>query len=211
MVTVYTRSRSEQLYSMMKEFIPAGVVCKRITGLNEYLDARRFIEEVIFDCDDYAAIIDEDCFVFDFNGVFAIEALMREHYYTHAGIPDDGAIPHRHFHWTTLNPFFNVLDCAGLKARRVFDKIDKPDFVNISFEEPFADLYIHLYKIGKPLWLQCTTEDDGITTGVRDNNGNCFAFHTWYAREFENEIHNKRILDVYERAKQLRVYSSLPR
>lgn len=205
-MTVYTRSINFELYEKMKEFIPADVTLARWTGYNDYRDALRFIQDVIADCPDFAVILDEDCFIHDFSKITGIINHMIEKEFTHAGIPDRGAVAHRTIRWTTLNPFFNILDCKALRFLGALDKIDKPGYIDAVAPEfeIFDDFYMHLYKVGTPLFLKGATRSDGITTHVMDHEGNFFALHSWYSREFNNPgPHRDRILKVYQDAKDL--------
>jgi len=202
MITVYTRSINDELYAMMRSTIPPEVECIKLTGYNGWEDALRFIKDVIERCPDFAVIVDEDMFFHDWDKVQGMVNHMIEHGYTHAGIPDRGVIPHRTLNWTTLNPAFNILNCDALRKLGALNPIDKPDFITVPEFEIFADLYTHLYKIGKPLFLRASTLSDAITTHVMDHLGNYIGLHTWYSREYNNG-HKDRIKGIFDYAKSL--------
>lgn len=188
---------------MMRSLIPDDVVCLKKTGYDRWEDALNFITDTIRDCEGYAVIMDEDMFIYNWQGVLNIANHMIEHGYTHAGIPDRGVIPHRTLQWTTLNPFFNVLNCPELRRLGALDSIDKPSFVAAPLFEIFDDFYIHLYKIGRPLFLNAGVHKDNITTQVMDHTGKPFALHTWYSREFNKKPHRKRIFAVFNETRSL--------
>jgi hypothetical protein len=201
--TIYTRSYHSDLFTMMCEFIPDGVEVERLTGYNDWQDADRFLRDVIKECNHYAVILDEDCFLYRFDAIPQMIAHMAAHGYTHAGMPDRGVSPHRTLQWTTLNPFFNIIDCPAIRMRGGLDKIDKPDFLACNTFEIFDDLYLQMWKVGKPLYLNAATTSDNLTTHLRDHNNQYFALHTWMSREWKNG-HRERILSVYNTAKEWR-------
>lgn len=199
-MTIYTRSYNSELFSMMKEFIPEGIIIRRMEGYNNWEDALRFIVDVIKDCDDMAVIMDEDFFPYHFAAIPPMIAHMKLHGYTHAGMSDRGVSPHRTLQWTTLNPFFNILDCTVLREAGALDVINKPPIDCPTFEI-FDDLYLQMWKVGKPLYLGAATTSDGITTHLKDHNGEYFALHSWQSREWQHG-EKKRIMEVYQIAKE---------
>lgn len=204
MIEVFTRSFNDQLFAMMREFIPADVPVHQMKDYNRWEHALTFIEDVVVKGSlesSWAVIVDEDCFIHDWDAVVRMVNHMIEHEYTHAGMPDRGAVPHRTNRWTTLNPFFNVLNCASLMP--ALKKINAPSFNEVPEFEIFDNLYLQMWKVGNPLYLKAATRSDGITTHLMDHEDNFFALHSWYSREWTNG-HRQRILDVYNDAKQYR-------
>lgn len=201
MITVYTRSFHADLYSMMLEFVPEGVKTERMTNYDDWTDALSFIKDVINKCDGYAVILDEDCFTYNFGRVLDIVSHMEEHGYTHAGMPDRGVSPHRTLMWTTLNPFFNVINCPAIRKCGGLDTIDKPHFMNAPTFEIFDDLYLQMWKVGKPLYLNAATTSDGLTTHLMDHKNNFFALHAWMSRDWKRG-QRERIMNVYKTAKE---------
>lgn len=199
-MTIYTRSYNSELYQMMKDFIPDGVELKKMEGYNDWEDALRFIVDVIKDCQGYAVIMDEDCFTYRFSAIQDMIYHMDEHGYTHAGMPDRGVSPHRTLQWTTLNPFFNIINCPKIRELGGLNPIDNPPFDKCKSFEIFDNLYLQMWKVGKPLYLDAATTSDGLTTHLMDHTGNYFALHSWMSREW---VHGekKRILAVYDNAK----------
>jgi len=201
MMQIFTRSYNSELFSMMKEFIPDHIEVNQMKGYNNWQDALLFIEDVIKTAPKYAVIIDEDCFVYNFKAIEEIIYHMEEHGFTHAGMPDRGVCDHRTLQWTTLNPFFNIINCEKIRDLGGLDKIDKPNFMNVDMFEIFDDLYLQMWKIGKPLYLNAESALDKYTTHLKDHTGNFFAIHTWLSREWKNG-ERSRILNVYNYAKQ---------
>lgn len=203
MIEVFTRSFNDQLFAMMREFIPADVPVHQMKDYNRWEDALTFIEDVIRKAKGFAVIVDEDCFIHDWDAVVRMVNYMIEHSYTHAGMPDRGAVPHRTNRWTTLNPFFNIIYGEYFVDNIGDDNIIKPSFNEVPEFEIFDNLYLQLWKYGNPLYLKAATRSDGITTHLMDHEDNFFALHSWYSREWTNG-HRQRILDVYNDAKQYR-------
>lgn len=199
MIEVFTRSINDELFRMMRMFIPEEVAVHQIKGMDRWEDALTFIEHVILNGDGYAVIVDEDCFIHDWDAVVRLVNHMAAEGYTHAGMPDRGAVPHRTNRWTTLNPFFNVLDTAALRDKKALSEADRPVFNEVPEFEIFDNLYLQMWKVGKPLFLRAATRSDAITTHLMDHEGNFFALHSWYSREWTNG-HKDRIKSVYQDA-----------
>lgn len=200
-MTIYTRSYNAELFGMMKEFIPEGVEVNQMKGYDSWEDALRFIVDVIKDCDGWAVIMDEDCFAYRFDAIPEMIEYMKANRFTHAGMPDRGVSPHRTLQWTTLNPFFNIINCPAIRELGGLNNIDKPPFMTCPTFEIFDDLYLQMWKVGKPLYLNAATTSDGYTTHLQDHNGMYFALHSWLSREW---VHGEktRIMNVYKTAKE---------
>lgn len=202
MIQVYTRSINDTLFNLMRSLIPDNIQVNRMTGYDRWEDALTFIQDVIKEAPAYAVIVDEDCFIHDWQAIERMTAFMGLNKYTHAGMPDRGAVPHRTNRATTINPFFNILDCAWLRELGALDKPNLPDFNTVPEFEIFDNLYLQMWKVGNPLYLQAATRADGITTHLKDYEGNYFALHSWYSREYvHNGEQRLRIRQVYKDAK----------
>lgn len=202
-MTIYTRSFNGELFSMMKEFIPADIEVVQMSGYDGWEAALTFITDVINRCDGWAVIMDEDCFAYRFAAIPEIIKHMEEHGYSHAGMPDRGVSPHRTLSWYVLNPFFNIINCPEIRKRGGLDKTDCPPFMGARMFEVFDELYLQMWKVGKPLYLNAATTTDGLTTHLMDHTGNYFALHSWMSREW---VHGEktRIKKVYEDSKYYR-------
>lgn len=198
---IYTRSYNAELFSMMSEFIPAGVNIRQMQGYNNWEDALSFLTDVIKNCEGWAVIMDEDMFTYRFDAIPAMIDYMIENGYTHAGMPDRGVSPHRTLQWTTLNPFFNIIDCPAIRNAGGLLPVGVPNFMAAPMFEIFDDLYLQMWKVGKPLFLNAATTADGTTTHLKDHEGNYFALHSWLSREWQNG-EKERINNVYKMAKE---------
>lgn len=200
-MTIYTRSYNAELFGMMKEFIPADIEVVQMVNYDSWEDALRFIQNVIKHCEGWAVIMDEDFFAYRFEAIPAMIEYMREKKFTHAGMPDRGVSPHRTLQWTTLNPFFNIINCPAIRRYGGLKPTDKPSFMTCPTFEIFDDLYLQMWKVGKPLYLDASTTSDGYTTHLKDHTGEYFALHSWLSREW---VHGEktRIMNVYKTAKE---------
>jgi hypothetical protein len=193
---------------MMKEFIPADIELRKMEGYNTWEDALRFLEDVIKECPGFAVIVDEDCFLYRFGAIQSIIDYMILHGFTHAGMSDRGISPHRTLQLTTLNPFFNIINCPEIIKRGGLLPVDKPANMAAPMFEIFDELYLQMWKVGKPLYLDAGTTADGLTTHLKDHTGEYFALHSWMSREW---VHGEkiRILNVYNTAKEYENNSAL--
>jgi len=198
---IYTRSYNSELFKMMSEFIPDGVEVKKMRGYNSWEDALRFLVDVINNCDGWAVILDEDCFTYRFDAIYKMMKHMEYHGYTHAGMADRGVSPHRTLQPTTLNPFFNIINCPEIRKRGGLLKPDLCPFSTCPTFEIFDNLYLQMWKVGKPLFLNAATLSDGLTTHLKDHTGEYFALHSWMSREWVHG-HKERILEIYKLAKE---------
>lgn len=201
MIEVFTRSINDQLFGMMRSLIPDHVIVHQVKGYDRWEDALDFIQYVLREGKQFAVIIDEDCFIHDWKSITGMVNYMIEHDYTHAGMPDRGAVPHRTNRWTTLNPFFNVINCEHFRDGHVQENsaLNAPSFNEVPEFEIFDNLYLQMWKVGNPLYLRAATRSDGITTHLMDHEGKFFALHSWYSREWQHG-HKERILQVYQDA-----------
>jgi len=200
-LTVYSRSYHTDLFAMMCEFIPDDVNVERMTGYNDWKDALKFLVDVITECPHYAVILDEDCFTYRWEAIPEMIAHMEENGLTHSGMPDRGVSPHRTLSWYVLNPFFNIINCPLIRELGGLEDPGCPPFMAAPMFEIFDDLYLQMWKVGKPLYLNAATTSDGLTTHLQDHNGEYFALHSWQSREWKNG-HRERIINVYNTAKE---------
>jgi hypothetical protein len=116
-------------------------------------------------------------------------------------MPDRGVSPHRTLQWTTLNPFFNIINCPAIRKLGGLEKTDCPPFMKVPTFEIFDELYLQMWKVGKPLYLNAATTSDGYTTHLMDHKGEYFALHSWLSREW---VHGEktRIMNVYKTAQE---------
>lgn len=196
---IFTRSRSDKLYSMMAEFLPADKLV-RVQGFDGYEESVQYLYHIIENSTaDWVINIDEDCFVFDFSRVEKTLKYMQDFgIYDYAGMPDAGFCPHRNFSSTTHNPFFNIFNAKVI--REFLKNVDKDEINSRGDFEPFDGFFLWLNESFGNLELTAGQHDDISTTLL---NG---LIHTWYSREYETDpFHTQRINEAYEYAKSIRV------
>lgn len=195
---VYTRSNNDELFEMMTSFLPKSWEVRKCDWFNHWTDAESYLHFIIQQDYEWIVNIDNDCFVHNPGAVFDMAVYMMKNDFTHCGMRDAGVSPHRNNDYQVMNPFFNMFNVTAIKPML---KDIQPVKNNI---EPYNAFFIHLHNHGKPLYLDAATRSDGITTHLMDHEGNYFALHSWYSREYETQ--KDRINKVYADAKY---YSSL--
>lgn len=195
-MTVFTRSNNDELYKMMREFLPGSWECRKCDWFNHWTDAESYLHFIIQQGKGYIINCDNDCFVHDPVKIRFLMNYMEREGYTHCGMSDAGVCPHRNNHPQVMNPFFNIFNTDAI--RPMLSQIQPVDN-NI---EPYNAFFIHLHNHGKPLYLDAATRSDGITTHLMDHKRNYFALHSWYSREYQTQ--KDRINKVYEEAKYYR-------
>lgn len=151
----------------------------------------------------YVINIDEDAFLFEPKSLLCLLEYMDKHGYAMCGVPDGGAISHRFHHPMVPNPFFNIFNVELLKNVLLDEKIspiDKmfeknlPSVLKKGFSykfdlfEPFYPHFLSALKSGLScLYLDSEENPDTLATIVKDQTGNPFLIHTWYARRFYEE------------------------
>lgn len=218
-VQVFTRSFNNELYGMMREFIPDQIECVRCEGFDKWFHARDYLYHVIENAAEWVVNLDEDAFVSNWAAIEGIIGHMKNNGYDYAGHPDGGAvISHRCFDWVTMNPFFTIFNAQKIREK-LTDKnmIDscgfhpdmenlKPNWiygpVNRNGTEPFNGFFYWLIGQFKPLYLKAYMHSDGLSSLSLDLNENAFLYHSWMSREFNTSASQRnRILSLYEKAK----------
>jgi len=218
-ITVRTRSQNRLLYDRMRQFIPDNVKCVAHKSYNSWEDAVNFLHDAIDATSDMLLVLDEDAFITDWDSIIELCIFMKDAKYTHAGVPDGGALPHRKHSFLTINPFFALFDCDFIKPIKLKverDEIDstvykssmenlKPQWLDCYYEhdsiEPFSGLFYWLADIGKPLFLRADTLEDGISTEVKSFDNKSICLHTWYSRLYSiGKRERTRIDSVYRLA-----------
>lgn len=224
MYKIFTRSRSEQLYSMMSEFLPKDKLI-RVSGFDGTEGSIEYLHYILNYPDvDWVVNIDEDCFVYNPDMIEKIIYGMKACGYDYAGMSDGGMCPHRCHSWLVHNPFFNVFNAKKIRERlHMFTKDEVNNFsylpimdilkpylnsshFNHNNTEPFCGLFYWMAAQGfKPMFFHSyqlgDSEKNISTILVHDIN---FAVHTWYSRDYEiDEFHRDRINKVFEYAKSL--------
>ncbi|MEW6161263.1 MAG: hypothetical protein AB1813_27865 [Verrucomicrobiota bacterium] len=156
---------------------------------------------------DWIIHLDEDAFLLNSTAILRLMEAMVQGGFVCCGMPDGGVIDLRFHNPVACNPFFLILHRAALLQQLAVDpdiesqrwqeqyRVHTPDFVRSRgkrFEyneaEPYYCLFFWLCRHGfKTLYLDAEPwpdEAEGITTLLKDHEGNPFLLHTWYSREF---------------------------
>lgn len=164
-----------------------------------------------------AVMLDEDTFVLDNQALRDLVLRAGELELSAVGVPDGGVISMRTHNPNALNPFFNVLDLAAIRA--VWDaqaclrwegkgsEMTSPwppaallkSEVPYVFDdyEPYYCFYFWLEHTGlRTGYLDARTHTDGMSTIVVDQAGRPLVIHSWHGRKFEKPTIRERILDV---------------
>lgn len=221
-ISVVTRSMNYILYQRMQEFIPKSVHTFRFTGYNQHEDCFHYVYDLINMFRDVIVNVDEDCYIYDFDKVLGLIDYMDKNDYVAAGMPDGGVVETRQRNWAAMNPFFNIFftdrikQIPGFKDKNVIKNFPyddsmlkyKPEFVDISkshtdWNSPFGGFFYWMLKYDKKLLYLCAeTHSDGVSTILKDHQGNDFCIHGWYSRNYEKDYYTTERLDnIYKFAK----------
>jgi hypothetical protein len=231
---VFTRYNNEELFQMMRSFMPSDVEIVKGEDFNDWTQASDYLHWVLEQDVDFAINVDLDCFIFDWPEVINLMDFMWLRGFTHCGIPDGGVLAGRELSWAVMNPHFNIFNVRDI--RKIIDKVGmsremidqhpflphweelRPKMINekytIGMHEPFDGLFHFLYRYGRPLLLNGKNEfmdkdPEDITNTIYGLNGR-FAYHTWYSREFNySDYHKRRIIRCYMAAKESQLYSQI--
>lgn len=219
---VYTRSLSSELYGKMKEFIPDDIHCVQVPGFNRSEDCSNYLHYIITNSpDEWVINVDEDCFIYNWQGVLDLIETMKNSGSAYCGMPDGGICSTRARSWIAMNPFFNIFNVNQIidkyTSREEIDKtvvskviLDiKPDFILGEYDNtkisPFNGIFNWLFTNFIPTYLLADNHEDGISTILKGMTIEPFALHSWYSREYNNDpLQKKRIDNLYKEAKHLR-------
>jgi len=207
---IFTRSMNDQLYAMASEFWPGEIEKEQCTQFNYWEGALDFLYYILDSGCDYAIVIDEDCFVFDWEVVDYLVKKMDRIFppIEFIGMPDTiENSKHRVGPEYSFNPFFIILDIKAIKkalnwTSHLKIQLDAPESNEIFY--PLFYWINNRFSIEK---LKGQDHLDGTSTILYGNyfgKDKPFALHSWYSREFETVPEQKeRILNLYNEAKSL--------
>lgn len=207
---IFTRSMNEDLYKMASEFWPTEIEKERCTQFNYWEGALDFLYYVIESDVDFALIIDEDCFIYDWKIFEHCLTKMKLAFNLDAltGMPDTISNSHHRFGPDySFNPFLLILDCRQIRIRlketnKLQIQLDAPES-----NELFYPLFYWLKNNIPTGEFKGQNHKDNISTEVLGDyfgKETPFALHSWYSREFETVPEQKeRILNLYNEAKSL--------
>jgi hypothetical protein len=197
---------NEDLYKMASEFWPEEIEKERCTQFNYWEGALDFLYYVIESDVDFALIIDEDCFIFDWN-VFekAIKKIKIQKKFSIAGMPDTHInCSHRIGPDYSLNPFLLVFNLKAIRLR--FKETTKFEILYNAPQATNEIFYPLFFWFQNSFWihhLKGKDHFDETSTWVFEGT-KPFAVHSWMSREFETVPEQReRILNLYNEAKIL--------
>jgi len=206
-VKIVTRSMCDDLYHISQSSIFLPFERIRL----ELKTAEGYLYEILQSDADYIINIDEDAFIID-NCI--LEELVEYCIINEidvCGFPDGGVLPIRMHNPLVANPFFNIFHTKKIKNyfsyrvihsycehKKEYEKNTPFHLIRSPYSydcfEPYYPFFIWLSQNFIVLYLNGETHEDGISTILKDHNGNPFLIHTWYAREYrKNEYHTNRI------------------
>jgi len=211
-LTVRTRSSNEDLYIKMASLLPENLKKIRSDNYREWYHAASFLHDSIENTEGMLLIIDDDCFISNWDKVFELVCDCYNESVAYCGVPDFEIIPHRTNSWVVANPFFLILNCDIINAQKEglsnsfidsydchIDESEKPEFISLDCEhgdsEPFNGLFYWMHDIGlkyKP--LKSAQIFEGVSTKVI-YDGIPICYHSWYSREYAHFIEQKERID----------------
>jgi len=138
-------------------------------------------------------------------------------------MPDGGVIYHRAHNPVAINQFFCVLNLkrirekydvnivnsvrytADLEKYTPYNKLKPGSTICYDDFEPYYKLFFWMLKNNfKIEYLDANSfPGDTVTTILKNQNGIDFAYHTWYARGWDNPNHRERIINVINYCKAI--------
>ena len=200
-IKIFTRSFDLRLYRNAKGlFDMLDVPVVRLTDQS----ADGYFYTILKDKEcDIAVNIDEDAFLTDPDAMFRLITYVVDNGYANAGCPDGGGFCPRAANPIVTNPFFNILNLKLIRTKydrkaikefsykehkeemtKLFPKErleTKYDFDRVD-QEPYYPFFLWLAYNFKTLYLPSQRHEDGMTTILKDLDGNMLCLHTWFAR-----------------------------
>lgn len=210
-ILVITRSINHRLFKLSSSSIDLSF--KHIRLKNTTADG--YIYEILKRNIDFAINIDEDAFILDNKKLLSLLEYCITNNIINCGFPDGGVLPIRSHNPIVTNPFFNIINVREIRKKFTYQRInqfslDDYDYTNIvpqkllkseyvyDFYEPYYPVLLWINLNFKTLYLDGETHSDGISTILKDMNGEPFLYHSWYSRFYgKEEIHTKRINNLY--------------
>ena len=214
-IGIFTRSMNYDLHSMAMSAIDLPYKAHRLRGTT----ADGYIYSLLETDYDIAINIDEDAFVVDNQRLIALLDYCLENEYVNCGLPDGGVLPIRQHNPLVTNPFFNILNLRELRSRFSMGAIAAHSTHRSAFEckapwhlirgkyafdhfEPYVSFFVWLSQEFKVLYLDGETHGDGLSTILKDHEGQPFLVHSWFSRLYgEDDEHTHRIDSLYRSAK----------
>lgn len=231
-LVIVNNSQSDELYNCSKMlYDKKGYPIQNVSGKNNFYGFK-LLHHIIEDREkfpfDYAIYIDEDCFVTDFDEIISLLNYMVDNNYDTCGVPDGGVMGIRGHNPISPNMFFSIFNLN--KIRNVYNyhevfnsKYGKDLYIHVPKHliktnkiiydnfEPYYRFYFWMLRKGmKILYLDADDAHkldltfDTITTAIKSHNSKVFAYHSWYAREYNsNVLHRDRIKNLAKKCYEI--------
>ena len=212
---VYTRSINYELYRMSQRCV--GLDLPRVRLVNTTADG--YFYRMVNDADcDWVINIDEDAFVVDANAILGLLDYMKCNGYVNCGMSDGVLV--RPCNPAITNPFFNILNLKAIREKfdlEVIKSFNYHEYSNeirsklpshlkqmgddrfaMDQEEPFYNFFFWMALHFPTLYLDAETHHDGISTVLKNHEGNPMLYHSWFSREWRHDPqHTRRIEALY--------------
>ena len=219
---VFTRSINWELYRMSQRCV--GLDLPRVRLVNTTADG--YFYRMLSDTTcDWAINIDEDAFVVDASAILELLEYMKREGFVNCGMPDGVQV--RPCNPIVTNPFFNILNLSAIREQFNLDEIKTfnyqehsdelraklpprlrqmdGDRFQMDKEEPFYNFFFWMAFHFPTLYLEAETHSDGISTVLKNHEGNPMLYHSWFSREWRSDAqHTQRIGQLYREVCQLR-------
>ena len=219
---IYTRSINYELYRMSGHCL--GLALPRVRLVNTTADGYfyRMLEDSY--CD-WAINIDEDAFVVNDKAILELLDYMQRNDYVNCGMSDGVLV--RPYNPAVTNPFFNILNLKAIRECFNSDEISGFDYekhrnailsklppslqqvdeerMAMTNEEPYYRFFLWLAYRFRTLYLDAEMHLDGISTILKNHEGQPILYHSWFSREWRKDPeHTARITHLYHEACSLR-------
>lgn len=215
---IYTRSINYELYRMSGHCL--DLPFPRVRLVNTTADGYfyRMLQDT--DCD-WAVNIDEDAYVVDNQAILDLLDYMRSNDITNCGMSD--GIMVRPCNPAVTNPFFNILNLSAIRKKFDLEEIKNFNYfehrdailaklpphllqvdaerLSMTREEPFYNFFLWMAYRFRTLYLDAEMHPDGISTILKNHQGQPMLYHSWFSREWRKDAtHTRRIEALYREA-----------
>lgn len=217
-VAIITTVYNWDLYERTKHFFPKNIKIFAIDGTRSFYGIKSmifFMKRLKKYNLEWLIMADEDVIFTSPEKVFDLIEYLKINDYTVAGTSEADRFENWGKHPYVINTYFGILNLKEiykiydekemLKNQYILENEfhpknnwmpDYPHKIN-SLAEPYYCFFLWLLRKGKKTkFLKSSRpfEDDILTTGVQDHDGNNILSHTWYARFYnKDDFHTKRI------------------
>lgn len=213
-LAVATRSMNDVLYRWSGELLrldgaglgPVEWQRHRVMGT----DSLNYFRSLLTLDADWVVNLDEDAFLLDPRRLLGLIRHMAEGGYAACGMPDGGVVSMRRHHPAVCNAFFSVFDLRRVRIAwqdwdRVLSAKLRPEHEQVvapfarrgtlAFDhfERYYGIFFRLLDAGERiLYLDAEEWQDGISTLLKDREGEPLLLHCWYSRHWDTSYHTRR-------------------